>query len=443
MKTNNEHANLKNGVISAASMDSSEVSAKYTRKKHIDLALFIVIFAMICFGFVMLFSASMTEGFASENDPMHFITKHFVFTAVGTVLALFIAVLVPVRWFDRLWLVVFLYAVTTALLILILLSDYIPANPIIDAISLNGASRWISILGMQFQPTEIAKFSMIFCFAGYISWAGRKRGSHGFSKKTAIGQAFFDGWIHIVIPALAIGFWFALIILEPHVSCIVILTILAIFLFLSAGLPAKSWLTGILILLVILLFLAAIFTVIQPLLPESVQNYVDFDYVKTRIAIYQDIDSVDADASFQTRQSINAIGSGGLFGVGFGDSVQKWGYLPMQYNDYVFSIIAEELGFVGAAAILLLFSVYLLLGIRIANMASNIHGTLIAFGFALLIPVQAFLNIGVATNVVPPTGITLPFFSYGGTSTMIFIVCTGFLLCVSKSGIKSKRRERG
>lgn len=423
--------------------DSGEIPAKYTRKKHIDLALFIVIFAMVCFGFVMLFSASMTEGFASENDPMHFITKHFAFTAAGALLALFIAVLIPVRWFDRLWMVIMLYAVTTVLLILILLSDYIPANPIIDAISLNGASRWLSILGLQFQPTEVAKFSMIFCFAGYISWAGKKRSAHELHRKTAIGQAFFDGLINIVIPASAIGLWFFLIILEPHVSCIVILAILAVFLFLSAGLSLKSWLTGILILLIILLVLIAVFTVVQPLLPESVQNYVDFDYVKTRLAIFNDIDSVDSDASFQTRQSINAIGSGGLFGVGFGDSVQKWGYLPMQYNDYVFSIIAEELGFIGATAVLLLFSLYLLLGVRVANMASNVHSTLIAFGFALLIPVQAFLNIGVATNVVPPTGITLPFFSYGGTSTLIFIVCTGFLLCVSKSGVKSKRRERG
>ncbi|MHB8964178.1 MAG: FtsW/RodA/SpoVE family cell cycle protein, partial [Saccharofermentanales bacterium] len=398
---------------------------------------------MICFGFVMLFSASMTEGFASENNPMHFITKHLTFSAAGAAAALLIAVLVPIRFFDRLWMVIFMYAATTVLLVVILLSDYIPANPVIDAISLNGASRWISLFGFQFQPTEIAKFSMVFCYAGYISWAGKRRRDRGHDTGAGAGQVFRDGFIDIALPAIAIGVWFVLIVLEPHISCIVILTILAFFMFVSAGIPLKSWLTGILILLLIAAILVAVFLVIQPLLPESIRNYVDFDYVKTRLAIFNDIESVDSDASFQTKQSINAIGSGGLFGVGFGGSVQKWGYLPMQYNDYVFSIIAEELGFIGAAVLLLLFSLYLVLGVGIANRASNIHATMIAFGFALLIPIQAFLNIGVATNVVPPTGITLPFFSYGGTSTMIFIVCAGFLLCVSKSGVKSRRREHG
>jgi cell division protein FtsW len=202
-----------------------------------------------------------------------------------------------------------------------------------------------------------------------------------------------------------------------------------------------SWLTGALIMILIIALVVAVFIAVRPLLPEKLQNYVDYEYVKTRLDIFSDIDSVDKDTSFQTRQSINAIGSGGIFGVGFGSSVQKWGYLPMQYNDYVFSIIAEELGLVGALSVLLLFSLYLILGVRIANRADSIYSMLIAFGYAVFIPVQAFLNIGVATNVVPPTGITLPFFSYGGTSSMIFVICVGFLLCVSRSGTTSRRRR--
>jgi cell division protein FtsW len=422
---------------------AAEEPIRYAGKKRIDLALLIVLFSMVCYGFVMLFSASMTEGFASENDPLHFISKHLSFSTAGIVGALLLAMLVPIRVFDRFWMTILTYGGTTVLLIIVLLSKYIPVNPVLDAISLNGASRWISLFGVQFQPTEVAKFATVFCFAGYTSWFSRKRGTGRFVRRTPLGQAFFDGFMDIVVPGMAIGIWFVLIVLEPHISCIVILSLLTLFLFLSAGIPLRSWVTGLLILIVIALLCLALIGLIRPFLPESVMNYVDFDYVKTRLDIFNDIDSVDADASFQTRQSINAIGSGGLFGVGFGASIQKWGYLPMQYNDYVFSIIAEELGFIGASIVLVLFTLYLVLGIGIASRASNVHALLIAFGFALLIPIQAYLNIGVATNLIPPTGITLPFFSYGGTSTIIFLICAGFLLCVSKSGTIVRRKEHG
>ncbi len=418
---------------------SEQKTASYPVRRHIDYGLFSVTFLMICFGFVMLFSASMTEGFASENDPAHFVSKQLLFIAGGAIVAIAVALFFRIRFFDRMWMVSALYLVT----VFFLLAVFFPRNPILRGVNLGGATRWVSLLGFQFQPTEIAKFSLIFCFAGYVSWIRRKREEGGLKRRTRIGQAFYDGLFDIVIPALAILFWLGLILLEPHISCVVIMVIISIFLFISAKIRWRSWLTGLLILILILALLAAFFFAVRPLLPEKIQHYVDFDYVKTRLDIFNDIDSVDEDTSFQTRQSLNAIGSGGLFGVGFGSSVQKWGYLPMQYNDYVFSIIAEELGLVGAMAVLILFSLYLVLGVRIANRASDIHSMLIAFGYTIFIPVHAFLNIGVATNVIPPTGITLPFFSYGGSSTMIFVICVGFLLCVSKSGtVISRRRNR-
>jgi cell division protein FtsW len=111
----------------------------------------------------------------------------------------------------------------------------------------------------------------------------------------------------------------------------------------------------------------------------------------------------------------------------------------MQYNDYIFSIIAEELGLIGACSVMLLFIIYMIMGVRVSSKAATIHGCLIAFGYTMLITIQAFLNIGVATKAIPPTGITLPFFSYGGTSTMFFFIAIGLLLCVSKSGIRMKR----
>ncbi len=343
------------------------MKTSYPVRRHIDYGLFIVVFLTVCFGLVMLFSASMTEGFASENDPSHFVSKQLVFIAAGSLIAFITAVFIKIRIFDKLWLVIILYAISVILLLAVL----IPSNPVFSGVRLGGASRWVNILGFRFQPTEVAKFSLVFCFAGYVSWVRRKREAGGLKKKTPAGQAFYDGFIDIVIPAAALLLLLALIVLEPHVSCIVIMLIMSFFLFISARIKARSWLTGLLILIMILALLAAIFVVVSPLLPEQVRSYVDFEYIKTRLDIFNDIDSVDEDTSFQTRQSINAIGSGGLFGVGFGSSVQKWGYLPMQYNDYVFSIIAEELGLAGALAVLILFSLYLILGVRIANRASD------------------------------------------------------------------------
>ncbi|MDD2393416.1 MAG: FtsW/RodA/SpoVE family cell cycle protein [Eubacteriales bacterium] len=426
--------------MKSSGLNHNQSQAKEERfpvRRHMDFGLFIVVFLMICFGLVMLFSASMTEGFASENDPAHFVSKQLIFIAGGFFAAMIIANFIKIRFFDKIWMVILLYGATVFLLVAV----FFPANPILRGVNLGGATRWVSLMGFRFQPTEVAKFSLVFCFAGYVSWVERKRDEGSFKRKTAFGQAFFNGFIDIALPGSAILIWLALIALEPHISCIVIMSIMIFFLFISAKIKPMSWLTGALIMILIIALVVAVFIAVRPLLPEKLQNYVDYEYVKTRLDIFSDIDSVDKDTSFQTRQSINAIGSGGIFGVGFGSSVQKWGYLPMQYNDYVFSIIAEELGLVGALSVLLLFSLYLILGVRIANRADSIYSMLIAFGYAVFIPVQAFLNIGVATNVVPPTGITLPFFSYGGTSSMIFVICVGFLLCVSRSGTTSRRRR--
>lgn len=417
-------------------LDSSVSS--YPKKRSIDYGLFLIVFTLICYGGVMLFSASMTTGFATENNPEHFISKHLIFTAVGSIIGLFIAIVIPIKFFDRLWMSIFLYGFTSVILIAVLIKS---DNSSVTGVNIGGATRWLNFFGLSFQPTEIAKFALVFCYAGYVSWLSKRRAKGKLIRKNVISQAFFDGFIDIVLPSLLILVWLLIILFQPHISCIVIMVMMSSFMFFASGIKWKSWLTGIFLLLIIIALIFSIVLVLKPMLPEQIQNFVNFDYVKTRLNIFTDIDSVDADASFQTRQSINAIGSGGIFGVGFGSSIQKWGYLPMQYNDYIFSVIAEELGLLGAGTVLILFTAYLIMGVNVAKKAANIHGMLIAFGFSIYITIQAFLNIAVATDLIPPTGITLPFFSYGGTSTVIFILCVGFLLCVSKSGITTKLRR--
>ena len=417
-------------------LDENGNPVKYSRIKRMDGGLIIVLFLMVCFGMVMLFSASMTEGFATQGNPAYFIQKQGAFTLVGILIALFIAALIPIRKFDSIVLVILLYAATTILLAAIFIKS---ANPVIYGINLNGARRWVRVFGFQFQPSEMAKIALIFCFAGYTSWVKRKRAAGGLVARKKWTKAWNDGFFDIIIPMIAIGIWGILILMQPHVSCLVIIVLMTLFLFITARIPARSWVTGLVILLTGGLVLILVIMAALPLLPENVRHYVDFNYVLERIAIFNDSSTVSEAALFQTTQSLNAIGSGGIFGVGIGNSIQKWGYLPMQYNDYIFSIIAEELGLIGAFSVLLLFSVFLILGVRIAGKAATLHGCVIAFGYTLLITVQAFLNIGVATKAIPPTGITLPFFSYGGTSTLFFFIAIGLLLSVSKSGIRMKR----
>jgi cell division protein FtsW len=412
-------------------------SLKYEKPKRLDTGLLIVVVLLICFGMLMLFSASMAEGFSLEQNSLHFISKQLLFTVFGSIIALMIAICIPIRHFDHFWMVVILYVGMALLLIMVFIK---PVNPIVYGVVINGSRRWIRVLGFQFQPSELAKVLIIFCYAGYTSWKKRKRDMGGLTTESRFLQPWYDGFLDIVFPVIAYVVWAALILIQPHISWIVITGILMLFLLFATKIPLKSWICGIVIVLAIALLIALVLTAIYPLLPDSIQNYVSYEYALRRIAIFMNPEAQDSDSLLQTTQSINAIGSGGLTGVGPGNSIQKWGYLPMQYNDYVFSIIAEELGFLGAVAVIALFLTFLFMGVRVALRSTNNFAMLVAFGFSGIITLQAFLNIGVATGLLPPTGISLPFFSYGGSSTTFFLIGIGLLLSVSKSGVRQKKR---
>ncbi|MHB1484658.1 MAG: FtsW/RodA/SpoVE family cell cycle protein [Saccharofermentanales bacterium] len=435
MKSNSLNDRMREKIEKENFIDDNGNPLKYSRPRRMDAGLIVVMFLIICFGMVMLFSASMTEGFASEGNPIYFIQKQGIFTLLGIILAIGIAMFIPIRFFDNLGLVIFIYIATTVLLLAI----FIPSNPVFSGVTLNGARRWVRVLSFQFQPSEIAKISLIFCFAGYTSWVRRSRSNGRLKAKRPGRQGWVNGLYDMIIPLGALGVWVVLIVLQPHISCLAIIMIITILLFFNAKIPVKTWVTGVIMLLVILLVLIVLFMMILPLLPDSIKEYVDFKYVTHRLDIFFNPVDVSDDSLLQTTQSLNAIGSGGIFGVGIGNSIQKWGYLPMQYNDYVFSIIAEELGLLGASLVLFLFSLFLVIGVRIASKAANVHSSLIAFGYSTLISLQAFLNIAVATNKMPPTGITLPFFSYGGSAALFFFFGIGLLLCVSKSGVRMKK----
>ena len=275
--------------------------------------------------------------------------------------------------------------------------------------SVNGAKRWISVAGIQFQPSEIAKFAMIVLFARLtrLFGADAKDIRHGV---VGFGLALMG----ILVP----------LALEKHLSAIMLMGMVAVVLMYVAGTNMKWIQAGI--------GAAVIFVVV----------YISLmGYAGDRVTAWLNPESDPGDTGYQILQSLYAIGSGGLFGLGFGKSRQKYLYLPFQYNDYIFAVICEELGLVGALLIISLFSAMILRGYWIALRAADRFSTVLAAGLITLIAVQTILNLGVVTNLLPSTGIALPFFSYGGTALAVNLGEMGIVLSISRQRNQAKRQE--
>ncbi len=244
--------------------------------------------------------------------------------------------------------------------------------------------------------------------------------------------------------------WLFLVVRQPHLSGFIILSFIILTVFLASGLPFRSWASGILQAIALILIIALLVGALLPIylnssgqtMDELIKSITDnFAHVGRRIDMFLSPEDADSDDIYQITQAIIAIGSGGLTGVGLGKGRQKYNYLPEAHNDYVFAIIGEELGFLGTLSVLLLFVVFLITGIMISIKAKNNYSAMLAAGYTGLISIQAFLNMGVATRLLPSTGISLPFFSYGGTSNLFFLTAVGFLLAVSRSGQLPRRKS--
>jgi len=399
--------------------------------------LLVVTFIMVCFGLVMLFSASMSDSFnANAGNSMYYIIKQGSITLIGLVLALIMAVLIPVSFFDRPIITMATYLLTTGLLVYVKFFGSI----------VNGAKRWILIGPLSIQPSEFAKLAAVICLAGYFSRLRARRQRGEIRYRSPLQRFIGDGWRDILIPGFMMLVWLGLIIWQPHVSGFVILSVVILASFLAAGLPVRSWVSGLLQLFLILLLIGAVAfgafaaTLRDQTMQEALES--NFSHVFKRIDTFRNPEEASSDDSYQVNQSLIAIGSGGLTGVGLGNGRQKYNYLPEAHNDYIFAIIGEELGFVGTVSVILLFLIFHLIGTRIAWRAVNPHAAILAAGFTVLITTQALLNIGVATRSLPATGISLPFFSYGGTSNLFFMLAIGFILAVSRTGQMLTSRQR-
>ena len=275
--------------------------------------------------------------------------------------------------------------------------------------TVNGAKRWISIAGIQFQPSEIAKFTMILLLAKLTR-------SYGSDAKTfRYGVLGFSGAMLGILVPLA---------LERHLSAIMLLGMVAVVMMFVAGTKTRWLLAG--------AGGAVVFMIV----------YVSLlGYAGDRITAWFHPEEDPGNTGYQILQSLYAIGSGGLFGLGLGKSRQKYMYLPFQYNDYIFAVVCEELGLAGAIIIMLLFMALILRGYWIALRARDRFSTILAAGLVTQLAVQTILNMGVVTNLLPSTGVALPFFSYGGTALAVNLAEMGIVLSISRYRNRAARQE--
>ena len=369
-----------------------------TRRRGMDIPFFTLVMMLLIIGITMVLSASFARAYydpgniTGGNAAYYFIRQTF-FAALGLATMLFCSRL-PMGFYKR-----FSIHLLIAAFVLLLLVPVI-------GVEANGAKRWIGIGGLTLQPSEIAKIAIILSFSTLIC---------KFSGKM---KSFKFGIAPFAIILLAIV---GLLVLEPHFSAsIIIVAVGGVMMFLGGA--RLGWFVG-----------AAIaagggIAVLLTLFP----------YASTRITTWLDPFSSTSDEGYQIVQSLYTIGSGGLTGLGLGQSRQKYLYLPEEHNDFIFSVVCEELGFIGAALILTLFALLIIRGYWLALHARDRYSFLVSAGITTLLALQVILNVSVVTNLIPCTGISLPFFSYGGTALLIQLAEMGIILSASRE-IPAKR----
>lgn len=359
-----------------------------------DVPFFTLIMVLLMIGLSMLFSASHVYAYYNEDgDSLFYIKKQLVYAVLGVVAMLFISKI------DYHKLRVFAYPLFGASIVLLLLVFVVP--PV-----MKNYRRWLKIPGtsLTFQPSDIAKFAVVLLFAHLIT--------QNYDKMKTFKYGIAPFGIALLPTCL-------LIYKEPHLSgALLVLGIGAVMMYVGGA--RSGW------------FIAAAVAVGALLL--AIFLFPDIlSHASARIASWLDKDADPLGARWQTNQSLYAIGSGGFLGVGFGNSKQKFLYVSEPQNDFIFSIVCEELGFVGALAIIVLFILLLYRGFVIALRAPDRFGSMLAIGLVSQVGLQTALNIAVVTDTIPNTGISLPFFSYGGTALIMLLAEMGVVLGISRA----------
>ena len=368
------------------------------RVNSVDPVFLILVLILLGLGLMMLWSASFPQSEFDSNytESTRYLRKQVICAVLGLIaMAVFSRIEVSL-WHRYAWQV---YGASIALLLAVLVMGQ----------SVNGAKRWVSIAGIQFQPSEIAKFAVILVFARL----SRAYGPRAAEFRCGV-LGFSAALLGILVP----------LALEKHLSAILLIGMVAVVMMFLSGTRLKYLLMG--------AALAGVFVLV----------YITFmGYAGDRVTAWLDPQSDPSDTGYQILQSLYAIGSGGVFGLGFGRGRQKYLYLPFQYNDYIFAIVCEELGLLGAAGIMALFAALILRGYHIARTARDRFSSMLCAGLTTLLAVQTVLNLCVVTNMLPSTGIALPFFSYGGTALAVNLGEMGIILGISRQREEPKLQE--
>ena len=365
--------------------------------KKSDKLFLLNVLLLSLFGTAMVFSAGGPYAEARYGDEFYFIKKQTIWLIIGFVVA-YIASNTDMKIYKKY--TPHFYAITVILLILVLAVGFVG----------NGAQRWLSIGPLTLQPSEIAKLSMLMMLSYYFS---EKEEVSINSKGNR--EIFLFGTLY---PALIMLLPIILVMLQRHLSCIIILGTIGLSMIFVSGINPK-YIYSLCTLGTIGVSYIALFT----------------DYTKERITVWQNPEAYKLTGGWQTLQGLMAIGTGGIFGVGFGKSILKHCYVSEPANDMIYAIICEELGLAGGVAVILLFAFLIWRGTVIALRSSDVYTRLIVLGICIKTAVQILLNIAVVTNSIPNTGISLPFFSYGGSSLVMLFFEMGIILSASKSAV--------
>lgn len=371
-----------------------ESTEKKVKRKPLDYGLLIVVLILLAFGLVMVLSASAPYSLRTEGNSYFYAEKQLKFAILGIII-MFIVSNIDYRIYKGK--LADIAMIGAGLLLVAVLIPHV-------GITRNDATRWLGIGTFQFQPSELMKIALIIFMSAKIS------------KNPEKIKNFWTG----LVPYLAlIGVIGGLLMLEPHMSATMIIAVIAVAIIFAAGAKMSQLVPVGVIGMIGAFFLARM-----------------KEYRWKRIIIFLDPWQDAQGDGWQIIQSLYAIGSGGLFGVGIGKSVQKYMYIPEPHNDFIFAILAEELGLVGVLAVMILFGLFIWRGITIALKAPDMFGTLVAVGITTMIGIQAVFSMAVVSSSMPVTGIPLPFFSYGGTALIMLLTSVGVLLNISRHATK-------
>lgn len=405
--------------------------AKKTKKNSIintflangsmDIPFLAILMTIVTIGLVMLFSASYTYSYYNRGDSTQIFVRQLIFAVIGIVL-MFVISRIRYEYFKLVALVGVVVSIALLLLVLVL-PEYKP-----------GFKRWINLGFTTFQPSEIAKIGLIMILAylldkNYKGVTGKipseMPGIRSIPELTNGKYVIYKSFTSVICYGLIILVFAGLVYLEHHVSGTILMLLIGVVMLWLGEVRGRWFTVGVIIGVIAVVLLIAN--------PDILAKYAG-----ERITAWLDKDFDPLGARWQTNNSLYAIGSGGLLGTGLGQSKQKHLYVSEPQNDFIFSIVCEELGFVGAVAIIVLFALLIYRGIKIGMNAKDRFGALLAMGIVFQIGLQVALNIGVVSDFLPNTGISLPFFSAGGTSLVILLAEMGMVLSISRSARKKE-----